>query len=164
MIREITKLYDKRDTFPFSVVCMPHSDSDISSVIYYASKGSEILRLARTISHINTFATRSNSYLKRMQKQRSRQRSIISMLIKIFCQYFTVFKVFIDTTTNFIKIFNCLELELYTCTFTCCSLILMFVLFVLLLFWFVFLFVFLFVWLSCYYRGCSSLIFLCIST
>lgn len=74
--------------------------SNISSNVYYASIGSEVLRFAK-----NTFVTLSNSLLWRMQKQQRKHRSRISMLNKIFDKYLTVFKVFADTAANFIKLF-----------------------------------------------------------
>ena len=49
-----THLCDMRDAFPFSIVYMPHLDYKIPSNIYYASIGSEILRLPRTTSLLRT--------------------------------------------------------------------------------------------------------------
>ena len=47
-----TQLYDKRDALPFSIVPMPHLDSNIPSNICYASLGSKILRFGRTTSFV----------------------------------------------------------------------------------------------------------------
>ena len=95
-----------RDAFSFSVVCMPHLDNNIPSNIYNASMGSEILKFPVTTSDINTFVTLSLRFIKRIQKQRSKHRSILSMLNKIFGKP-TLFNVFGDTDTaaNFIKLF-----------------------------------------------------------
>ena len=41
------QLYDKRDAFPYSIVRMPHLDSNTASTIYYASTGFDILWFAR---------------------------------------------------------------------------------------------------------------------
>ena len=38
-----TKLFDKRDAFPFSIVVMPHLDNIISLNIYNASSISKVL-------------------------------------------------------------------------------------------------------------------------
>ena len=99
-----TQLYDKRDTFPFSIVRMSHLDSYIPLNIYYTSISSEIVGFVRTTSEINAFVTLSNGLLKKMQKQGSKHRSIISMLKKIFGKHF-VFNTFADKKTNFIKRF-----------------------------------------------------------
>ena len=74
----------------------------------------------RTTLGLNTFVILPNCLLKRMQKQRSKHRSIISMLNKIFDKHFTVFNVFADKAANLIRLFHCLELELYIYTFYCC--------------------------------------------
>ena len=65
-----------------------------------------MLRFARTPLDINTFVTLFNCLLKGSQKQRSKYRSIISMLNKIFSKHFTVFNVFVDITANIIKLFS----------------------------------------------------------
>ena len=61
-----TKLLDKRDASSFSIVFMPHLDSNISSNIYYVSITSEILRFATTTSDSNTFIILASQLLKRM--------------------------------------------------------------------------------------------------
>ena len=43
----VYKLYDKRDAFPFSIVRMPHVDSNIPEVIFYSSLVGEFLEIAR---------------------------------------------------------------------------------------------------------------------
>ena len=64
-----TQLYDKRDASPFSIVRMPHLDSNIPSNIYYVFIDSESLRFPRTTLDINTFVIISNRLLELMQKQ-----------------------------------------------------------------------------------------------
>ena len=101
-----TQLYGKRDAFSFSVIRMLHLDSNIPSNIYYPSIGTEILRFGGTTSDKNTFATISYSILKKMQKQGSKLRPMISMLNKIFGKHFTVFIVFTHAAANFIILFS----------------------------------------------------------
>ena len=43
-----TELFDKRDALPFYINRMPYLDSNIPSKIFYASIGSEVLRITRT--------------------------------------------------------------------------------------------------------------------
>ena len=113
-------LYDKRDMFSFSIVFMPHFDSNIPSNIYYASIGSGILSFVKTTSDINTFVTLSNRLLKRMKKQGSKRRIIISMLNKSFGKHFSIFNLFAEQQQTSSNFFHCFELELYIYTFTSC--------------------------------------------
>ena len=102
-------VYDKRDAFPISAHCMPHLGSNISSDIYNASIGSEAMRFAGNTSESNTFVTFANQLLKRMQKENSKHRFVISKLIKNnfstfnFLDFFLIF--FADTADNFIALF-----------------------------------------------------------
>ena len=45
-------LFDKIDDFPFSIVRMPFSTSNIPSTMFFASIGAEILRISRMNSNI----------------------------------------------------------------------------------------------------------------
>ena len=47
------QLYNKRDAFPFSIVCMPYLDNKIPSNIFYASVGSENSQFAKTSSDLS---------------------------------------------------------------------------------------------------------------
>ena len=49
-------LYDKRDSFPFSIVRMPHKSSNVPSKIVYSSIGAECLRIARASHNIEAFS------------------------------------------------------------------------------------------------------------
>ena len=106
---------------------------------------SEILRFVRTTWDINTFVTFFNHLSKRIQKQGSKHRSILSMLNEIFGKHFIGFNTFI------FAFFYYLELELHIYTFAYCIVCFCYLLFLLVCF--------LFVWLSCYY--CFCVICLC---
>ena len=82
---------------------MPHLDSNIPSYIYYGSIGFGTLRFFKTTSGSKTYATLANKPLKRMQKQSSKQRFIISILKKTFGKNFKVSNVFAGTADSFIK-------------------------------------------------------------
>ena len=99
------QLYDKWNAFPFSIVSLPHFDSNIPSNIYYASIRSETLGFCQNyFKHI--FATLCDCFLKRMQKQGRKKRSTIYMLNKVLHKNFAVFKVFADIAESFIKFFS----------------------------------------------------------
>ena len=55
-----TKLFNRRDTFPFSIVRIPRLDRNTLSKLYHASMCSQILKSARPTSDSNTFVTLSN--------------------------------------------------------------------------------------------------------
>ena len=50
-------LFDKRDSFPFSIVRMPDKSSNIPSSIVYSAIGAESLRTARTSNNPESFST-----------------------------------------------------------------------------------------------------------
>ena len=87
---------------------MPYFDKNISSNVYDASIGSEMLRPVRTINDIKTPVILSSCFLKRMQKQGNKRRSIISILClyKIFGKHFTVLIIFADIAAYFMKPFS----------------------------------------------------------
>lgn len=80
-------------------------EHNISSNIYYASTGSEVLRLARTSSGSNAFIAFDNHLWETVQKQGSKHKFIVSMLKKIFVKHFNIFNTFADIPDNFIKHF-----------------------------------------------------------
>ena len=45
------KLFEKRDTFKFSVVRMPYKRGNIPQKIFYATIGAEVLRICRATSN-----------------------------------------------------------------------------------------------------------------
>ena len=56
-----TKVYNKTDSFPFSVVTMPFLDSNISTKICYKVFYSQILRYQRLCTFENDFTDRARS-------------------------------------------------------------------------------------------------------
>ena len=63
------KLFDKRDDFPFSIVRLPFSSSNMPTSMFYSSIGAEILRIGRVSSSLNNFLSSSKSLIKRALKQ-----------------------------------------------------------------------------------------------
>ena len=48
-------LFNKRDAFNFTIMCMPYASSNMPSFIFYSSLGAEILRIARATSNVESF-------------------------------------------------------------------------------------------------------------
>ena len=65
----IYKLFDKRDSFPFSIVRMPFLSSNIPYNIFYNSILSEILRIARCSLLYSDFLTKARELCNRMKVQ-----------------------------------------------------------------------------------------------
>ena len=55
----IYKLFDKRDAFPFSIVRMPHMDSNIPESIFYSALIGEFLRIARSTLLLEDFRNKA---------------------------------------------------------------------------------------------------------
>ena len=62
-------MFDKRDEFAFSVVCMPYIDSNIPSYIFYGTIMSEIIRIARCTLLLDDLIPRLGALCKRMLNQ-----------------------------------------------------------------------------------------------
>ena len=77
-------LYDKRDGFPFAIVRMPFSKSNIPSQMFYSCIGAEILRIGRTSSVITNFINPSKSFLCRMFKQGAEFDKVRRTLLKVY--------------------------------------------------------------------------------
>ena len=65
----ISKLYDKREAFPFSVVRMPHPQSNMPFKMFYSTISAEIIRICRVTSNFSDFVDSVKKLLKRIIKQ-----------------------------------------------------------------------------------------------
>ena len=83
----VYKLYDKRDAFPFSIVRMPHIDSNIPESIFYSSLVGEFLRIARSTLLMNDFVDKASPLCKRMFKQGANVMRVRSCLNKIITRH-----------------------------------------------------------------------------
>ena len=64
-----TALFDKRNSFPFSIVRMPYKSSNIPSKTFYATIGAEILRIGRASSTPKSFSCAGKQIVQRMLRQ-----------------------------------------------------------------------------------------------
>ena len=83
-------LFDKRDDFPFSIVRMPFSTSNIPSTMFYASIGAEILRISRVNSNIAQFLDSSKILIQRMLKQGAKKHRLTKILKKMYGRHETL--------------------------------------------------------------------------
>ena len=78
------KLYDKRNSFPFSIVRLPFSSSNIPSAMIYNCIGGEILRIGRVSSNLENFITDSKVLLDRALNQGAKKFKLERMLKRVY--------------------------------------------------------------------------------
>ena len=77
-----------RDTFPFSIVRIPHKTRNLPSKIVYSSIGAECLkRIARASNNIEAFSISLKPLLSRMQKQGTSLKQITKTILKFYQQH-----------------------------------------------------------------------------
>ena len=79
----VYKLFDKRDSFPFSIVRMPHISSNIPESIFYSAMIGEFLRIARSTLLFEDFVPKTRELIHRLNKQGAEQQTSIRHLRKI---------------------------------------------------------------------------------
>ena len=62
-------LFNKRDSFPFSIVRMTDKSSNVTSSIVYSAIVAESLRIARASSNPESFSTSIKPLIARMSRQ-----------------------------------------------------------------------------------------------
>ena len=72
-----SKLYDKREAFPFSVVRMPHRQSNMPSKMFYSTISAEVLRICRATSKFSDFVDSVKKLLTRMIKQGAKTPTVV---------------------------------------------------------------------------------------
>ena len=65
----VYKLYDKRDTFPFSIVRMPYTSSNIPENTFYSAMVGEFLRIARSTLLYEDFLPKAIELIHRLNNQ-----------------------------------------------------------------------------------------------
>ena len=101
-------LYDKRDTFPFFIVRMPHKESNIPQNIFYSALMGEILRIARSTLLLDDFVPKATQLISRMNKQGAGKYKLQNSLKRIIRNHKTGFIKFGHNTNSLIQ--NILEL------------------------------------------------------
>ena len=77
-------LFDKRDSFPVSIVRMSDKSSNVPSSIVYSAIGAESLRIARASNNPESFSTSVKPLIAHMGRQGVSIRKINSFILK-FC-------------------------------------------------------------------------------
>ena len=79
-----TKLYDKRDNFPFSIVRLLFASSNIPSRMFYNCIGAEILGIGRVCSSVGNFVSASKIMIERAIKQGAKMVRLEKILKKLY--------------------------------------------------------------------------------
>ena len=82
-----TKLYDKRDDFPITIVRLPHRTSTIPSTMFYSSFGAEVLRIARVTSSLDTFCPSLTLLVARIKEQGGRAKRMRRVLGRTYAKH-----------------------------------------------------------------------------
>ena len=83
----VYKLFDKRDDFPFSIVRMPHIDSNIPESIFYSALVGEFLRIARSTLLLGDFKSKARTLCQRMHSQGANRHTTKRNLLKIISRH-----------------------------------------------------------------------------
>ena len=104
MINLKLSFFDKRDSFPFSIVRMPFCSSNMPSSIFYASIGAEVLRICGATTNIGHFKDSTKSFITRMMKQGAKDNKVDRALRKSFGRHSSLFVNIASTATGFVKL------------------------------------------------------------
>ena len=99
----IYKLFDKRDAFPFSIVRMPHMDSNIPESIFYSALIGEFLRIARSTLLLEDFRNKARELCQRMMSQGANSDKITRNLKKIITRHSSDFSRFQVSSDDLIR-------------------------------------------------------------
>ena len=94
----VYKLFDKRDAFPFSIVRMPHIDSNIPESIFYSSFVGEFLRIARSTLLFEDLKDKAKVFIARMRSQGANDVKLDRSLRRIIKRHDSDFSRFQRTT------------------------------------------------------------------
>ena len=87
-----TSLYDKRDSFPFSIVRMPYKSSNMPSKIFYSTIGAEVLRLGRASSTPDKFVVPCKAFIQRMLRQGAEYKQLVRVLKRTYGRHYVLKK------------------------------------------------------------------------
>ena len=99
----VYKLFDKRDAFPFSIVRMPHLDSNIPESIFYSALIGEFLRIARSTLLLEDFKGKAQNLCQRMHSQGANRDTTKRNLHKIITRHPEDFSRFQLVSENLIQ-------------------------------------------------------------
>ena len=88
----ITKLYDKRDSFPFFIVRLPHKSSNSPSKMFYSTIAAEIMRICRATTLFDDFVISVKALVDRMHCQGAVKSSLLCVCHKMLNRHELLFQ------------------------------------------------------------------------
>jgi len=99
----VTKLYDKRDSYNFEIVRLPHKCSNIPSNMFYNTLGAEILRVGRATSIFDPFKISVRSLIDRVKNQGGTTEGVNCVFKKTVRRHWETFSKYDKSQTLLIK-------------------------------------------------------------
>ena len=99
----VTKLYDKRDSYNFDIVRLPHKCSNIPSKMFYNTLGAEILRICRATSVFDPFKASVCSLMNRVMQQGGTKDGVNNVFRKTMNRHWDKFVKYNKSQTLLIK-------------------------------------------------------------
>ena len=90
----IYKLFDKRDAFPFSIVRMPHKNSNLPESIFYSSFVGELIRIARSTLLFEDLKVKAKVFIDRMRRQGAENAKLDCSLRRVIVRHISEFSRF----------------------------------------------------------------------
>ena len=94
-------LFDKRDSFPFSIVRMPDKSSNVPSSIVHSPTGAESLRIARASNNFESFSAAVKPLIARMSRQGVPIQNINSSILNFLTNIIQILIMFVKVSKNF---------------------------------------------------------------
>ena len=89
-----TRIYDKRDDFDFEIVGFPVLDRDVPRSTSYGVYISQLIRFARTSSHVADFNTCNKLLTQKLLKQGFRYHKLRKTFSKLYRRYYDLISKF----------------------------------------------------------------------
>ena len=90
----VYKLFDKRDAFPFSIVRMPYTSSNIPETIFYSAMVGEFLRIAHSTLLYKDFLPKATELVRRLNNQGAARHTSSRNIRKIMHRHLDEFSRF----------------------------------------------------------------------
>ena len=99
----VYKLFDKRDAFPFSIVRMPFTSSNIPESVFYSAMVGEFLRIAHSTLLYEDFLPKATELIRRLNNQGAKRHLSSRNLRKILHRHQDEFSRFNQTPDQIIN-------------------------------------------------------------
>ena len=96
-------LFDKREDFPFSIIRMPHSDSNIWQQSFYSSIVGEFLRIAISSMLYCDFIPKAKAHISRIKNQEAQIQKVKCVIRKLIIKHTDIFSNFQVSSENLLS-------------------------------------------------------------